>query len=190
MIKPSENPDLWNFLDSLQYGDLLSGKVVAIERFGVFVDLDDGPGHPVLPGVGFITLPELSWRSFEDPSEIVQIGQSVSCMFLQFDTWNGEARLSLRETLPDPFQAVADSIRVGQELTTRVTKLLPFGVIVEISDGVEAVIHEKELIGEPATTAKQNGIKVGDDIAAVVLGLDRERRTVTLSQRQARTNLG
>ncbi|MEU2494659.1 S1 RNA-binding domain-containing protein [Streptomyces sp. NPDC007883] len=190
MIKPSENPELWDFLNSLQYGDLLSGKVVAIERFGVFVDLDDGPDHPVFPGVGLITLPELSWRSFEDPLDIVQIGQSVSCMFLQFDTWNGEARLSLRETRADPFQAFADRIEVGQELRTRVTKLLPFGVIVEISDEeVEAVIHERELMGE-AATAQENGIKVGDDITAVVLGLDRERRTLSLSQRQARPNCG
>ncbi|SDN62586.1 S1 RNA-binding domain-containing protein [Streptomyces wuyuanensis] len=189
MIERSKNPELWDLLDSLQYGDLLSGKVAAIERFGVFVDLDDVPDHPVFPGVGFIALPDLSWRSFEDASEIVHIGQSVSCMFLQFDTWNVEARLSLRANRPDPFQAFADATDVGQELRTRVTKVLPFGVVVEIFDEVEAVIHRSELAGEPAT-AHRGEIQVGDDITVVVLRLDRERRTVSLSQRQARPHLG
>ena len=61
----SENPELWAFLELLHYGDILSGTVTAIERFGVFVALDDGPDHPVFPGVGFITIPELSWRHIE-----------------------------------------------------------------------------------------------------------------------------
>ncbi|WP_348538493.1 S1 RNA-binding domain-containing protein [Streptomyces sp. 4R-3d] len=68
--------------------------------------LDDGPVHPVFPGVGFITIPELSWRRIEAVSDVVRVGQRVSCEFLQFDTWNGEARLSLRATEPDPFGGV------------------------------------------------------------------------------------
>ncbi|WP_235995422.1 S1 RNA-binding domain-containing protein [Nonomuraea montanisoli] len=78
----------------------MSGIVAAIESFGVFVALDDGPKHPVFPGVGFITMPELSWRSFEDPSEIVSMGERITCEVLTFDTTNGEARLSLRATQP------------------------------------------------------------------------------------------
>src|SRR3954453_20724902 len=110
---PSENPELWAFLESLHRGEFLSGTVTAIERFGVFVALDDGPDHPVFPGVGFITVPELSWRRIEAASDVVQGGQRVSCEFLQFDTWNLEARLSLRATQPDPFQAFAGGIAVG-----------------------------------------------------------------------------
>jgi small subunit ribosomal protein S1 len=111
---PSENPELWAFLQSLRPGDILSGTVSAIERFGVFVTLDEGPGHPVFPGVGFITAPELSWRRFEAASDIVQVGQRVTCEFLQFDTWNSEARLSLRATQADPFQQFAYSTATGR----------------------------------------------------------------------------
>ncbi|GAA2415176.1 S1 RNA-binding domain-containing protein [Streptomyces coeruleofuscus] len=100
-----ENPELWTFLESLHCGEFLSGTVTVIERFGVFVALDDGPDHPVFPGVGFITVPELSWRRIGAASDAVQVGQRLSCEFLQFDTWNLEARLSLRATQPDPFQA-------------------------------------------------------------------------------------
>ena len=184
MIGPSQNPELWEFLDSLQYGDLLSGTVAAVEPFGVFVALDDGPEHPLFPGVGFITYPELSWQSFEDASDVVHVGQRVSCVFLQFDTWNGEARLSLRATRPDPFQAFAERIEVGQKLKGRVIKLLPFGLIVEVDDGIEGLVHLRELAGTP-TNAPGNDLKPGDDITVVVTGLDRQRRTVTLSQRQA-----
>ncbi|MGO4755853.1 S1 RNA-binding domain-containing protein, partial [Streptomyces sp. 2MCAF27] len=112
----TENPELWAFLNSRHRGEILSGTITAIERFGVFVALDDGPDHPVFPGVGFITIPELSWRHIEAVSDVVQVGQRVSCEFLQFDTWNGEARLSLKATQPDPFQAFADSVAVGQTL--------------------------------------------------------------------------
>ncbi|MCF3120842.1 S1 RNA-binding domain-containing protein [Streptomyces arenae] len=88
--------ELHAFLSSLRPGEPLSGTVAAVENFGVFVDLDEGPAHPVFPGVGFITVPELSWRRFESPSDVVTVGQHITGEFLRFDTWNAEARLSLR----------------------------------------------------------------------------------------------
>jgi small subunit ribosomal protein S1 len=94
----------------------LSGTVTAIETFGVFVALDEGPAHPLFAGVGFITYPELTWLSFNEASDVVQVGQRVTCEFLQFDTWTMEARLSLRAMQPDPFQDFADRVEVGQEL--------------------------------------------------------------------------
>jgi small subunit ribosomal protein S1 len=76
-------------------------------------------GTLVVPeGVGFITYPELSWTRFESASDIVQVGQRVTCEFLQFDTWNGEARLSLRALLPDPFEAFADGTAADQGAST------------------------------------------------------------------------
>ncbi|MER5276754.1 S1 RNA-binding domain-containing protein [Streptomyces sp. NPDC002809] len=72
----SESPELWRFLEALHHGDIMSGTVAAIEPFGVFVALDDGPDHPTLPGVGFLGIPELSWRRFDDPADVVQAGQA------------------------------------------------------------------------------------------------------------------
>ncbi|MFD7897177.1 S1 RNA-binding domain-containing protein [Streptomyces sp. NPDC059743] len=179
----TENPELWAFLASLHRGEILSGTVAAIERFGVFVALDDGPGHPVFPGVGFITVPELSWRRFEAVSDVVQVGQRVSCEFLQFDTWNGEARLSLRATQPDPFQAFADGITVGRTLDGQVTKLVPFGVFVQVADGIEGLVHLRELAWTPVE-APEEVVRVGDEVTVVVTEIDRERRRLTLSRRQ------
>ncbi|MEO3922491.1 S1 RNA-binding domain-containing protein [Micromonosporaceae bacterium B7E4] len=180
----SENPELWTFLESLHYGELLSGIVTAIERFGVFVALDDGPDHPVFPGVGFISPAELSWRRFQTASDVVRVGQRVSCQFLQFDTWNLEARLSLRATQPDPFQAFADGTAVGQTLRGRVTKLVPIGVFVQVADGIEGLVHLRELTWTPAE-APSDVVQVGDEVTVVVTEVDRERRRLALSRRQA-----
>ncbi|MFD4370216.1 S1 RNA-binding domain-containing protein [Streptomyces sp. NPDC058486] len=183
MIEPAQNPELWEFLGSLREGDLLSGTVAAIEPFGVFVALDEGPLHPCFPGVGFLTLPELSWRHFADASQVVHVGERVTCEFLQFDTYNGEARLSLRATEPDPFQAFAENVGLGQELTGRVVRRLPFGVVVEVADGIEGLVHMSEL--DPDRPDPEADFTVGEEIAVVVTEVDRQRRTMRLSQRKA-----
>ncbi|WP_189261456.1 S1 RNA-binding domain-containing protein [Streptomyces fuscichromogenes] len=179
-----ENPELWAFLKGLRPGERLTGTVAAIESFGVFVALDEGPEHPVYPGVGFITYPELSWRHFEAASDVVEVGQRVSCEFLQFDTWNGEARLSLRAMQPDPFLAFVDGIVAGQKLSGRVTKLVPFGVFVEVADGIEGLVHLSELSSVPVA-APEDVVRVGDELTVVVVDVDRQRRRLSLSRRQA-----
>lgn len=183
---PSENPELWAFLESLRPGEILAGRVAAIERFGVFVALDAGPAHPIFPGVGFITVPELSWRWIEAASDVVAIGQRVACEFLQFDTWNLEARLSLRALQPDPFQEFADRTPVGRLLKGRVTKLIPIGAFVRVADGIEGLVHLRELAWTPVEDPA-DVVKVGGEITVVATEIDRVRRRLTLSLRQAST---
>ncbi|RMB86353.1 S1 RNA-binding domain-containing protein [Streptomyces shenzhenensis] len=180
----TENPELWAFLKWLRPAEILTGTVAAIERFGVFVSLDEGPDHPVYPGVGFITYSELSWRRFEAASDIVEVGQRVLCEFLQFDTWNGEARLSLRAMQSDPFLVFVEGIAVGQRLSGRVTKLVPFGAFVEVADGIEGLVHLSELNSVPVA-APEDVVQVGDQLTVVVTDVDRERRRLSLSRRQA-----
>lgn len=180
----TENPELWAFLKRLRAGRRLAGTVAAVESFGVFVSLDEGPDHPVYPGVGFITYPELSWRRLEEVSEVVEVGQRVCCEFLQFDTWNGEARLSLRATRPDPFLRFVEGTAVGRRLTGPVTKILPFGVVVQVAEGVEGLVHLSELSAGPVG-APEDVVRVGEEITVVVMDLDHERRRLSLSLRAA-----
>ncbi|MFD3971687.1 S1 RNA-binding domain-containing protein [Streptomyces cyaneofuscatus] len=177
----SEGPELWAFLASLHRGDILSGTVAAIERFGVFVALDDGPAHPLFPGVGFIVVPELSWRHIDAPTDVVQVGQRVSCEFLQFDTYNAEARLSLRALEPDPLQAFADRTAVGQELRGTVEKVLPFAIIVDLGDGIAGLVSVGEAHGRPAMSPVED-FEVGEAIAVVVRKIDPPTRRVLLSR--------
>ncbi|MEU6343659.1 S1 RNA-binding domain-containing protein [Streptomyces sp. NPDC046977] len=179
----TEHPELWAFLKSLRTGAVLSGTIASIERFGVFVALDDGPDHPLFPGVGFITYPELSWCHFEAASDVVQVGKSVSCEFLQFDTTHGEARLSLRATQPDPFQTFADTAMVGQTIQGEVTKLVPFGAFVRITHDMEGLVPLRELAWPPVD-APEDVVQVGEEIAVVVTEIDRRRRRLSLSRRR------
>ncbi|QUQ71319.1 S1 RNA-binding domain-containing protein [Kutzneria sp. CA-103260] len=180
-LAPAENPKLWAFLSRRRPGEVLSGVVAAIERFGVFVALDDGPSHPLFPGVGFITIPELSWGRIDSAADVVQVGQRIACEFLQFDTYNGEAHLSLRALRPDPFQAFAETVAVGQTLRGPVTKLVPFGVFVRVADGMAGLVHSKEL-----TSPTDDVLRIGDEITVAVTEIDRAQRRLALSQRPAR----
>jgi small subunit ribosomal protein S1 len=179
----TENPELWAFLKSLRHGEILTGTIAAIEGFGVFVALDDSPGHPVFPGVGFINMSELTWRRFEAATDVVQVGQRVSCEFRQFDTRNGEARLSLRATQPHPFDAFVSDVTVGRRLRGRVTKLVPFGAFIEVAPGVEGRVHLHEL-SSPPPEIPEEVVQLGDEITVVVIEIDRERRRLALSHRR------
>ncbi|MGW0931134.1 S1 RNA-binding domain-containing protein [Streptomyces sp. NPDC002644] len=176
----SASPELWAYLESLQDGDILSGTVVAIERFGVFVALDDGPAHPLFPGVGFIAVPELSWRYDDAPTDVVQVGRRVSCAFLQFDTTNAEARLSLKALQPDPLQAFADLTTVGQELRGTVAEVFPFGILVDLGDGIAGLLPFGAAPGRVVSPGED--FEAGEEIAVVVTEIDRPTRRVFLSR--------
>jgi len=186
-LGPTESPELWAFLESLRPGEIISGVVAAIEPFGVFVASDDGPDHPVFPGVGFISVPELSWRRFDSPSDVVQVGQRVTCAVLQFDTWNGEARLSLRATQPDPFQEIFLNLHLGQELQGTVSKLVPFGAFVRVEAGIEGLVHLREL-DWASIEAPEEVVKLGDQVTVVVTEIDVDSRRLSLSRKRAITS--
>lgn len=173
----TEHPELWAFLKARKRGEVLGGTVADIQNFGVFVALDDGPPHPIYPGVGFVTIPELSWRRFDAPTDVVAVGERVRGEFLQFDTWNGEARLSLRALLPEPLQAFTDAF-TGGRIAGRVTKIVPFGLFVEVADGVEGLLHVDEL----GTDRPDGFARVGDGVEVVVLDVDRARRRIRLGR--------
>ncbi|MER7180389.1 S1 RNA-binding domain-containing protein [Streptomyces hyaluromycini] len=184
-----ESPELWAFLESLRPGEILSGTVAAIERFGVFVALDDGPAHPAFPGVGFITIPELSWRRIEAATDVVEVGQRIACEFLQFDTHNAEARLSLCALQPDPFQVFADRTEVGQILHGAVEKVLPFGAFVALGDGIVGLVPFREVHGRPAAGSPE-AFRTGEEMSVVVAEIDRSRRRVLLSPPEVRCGPG
>jgi ribosomal protein S1 len=108
---------------------------------------------------------------------VVQVGQRVSGEFLQFDTWNAEARLSLRAMQPDPFHTFAECKAVGSELHGHVTNLVPFGVFVQVADGIEGLIHRRG-----PTQTPDDAVQIGDDVMVVVTHVDREKRQLLLSR--------
>jgi small subunit ribosomal protein S1 len=111
------------------------------------------------------------------------MGQHIICEFLAFDTHNGEARLSLRATRPDPFQLFARDVHVGQILHGPVTELVPFGAFVRVADGVEGLVHLSELATLPVETPEQ-AVQVGDEVTVVITDIDPLRHRLALSRRQ------
>ncbi|MFD4724106.1 S1 RNA-binding domain-containing protein [Streptomyces seoulensis] len=109
------------------------------------------------------------------------MGQKVSCEFLQFDTSNLEARLSLRALEPDPLRAFTDRTQVGQELRGTVEKVLPFGVFVDIGDGIAGLIPFREAPGRPAVSPVED-FEVGEKVTVVVMEIDLPTRRVRLSR--------
>ncbi|MGQ4412641.1 S1 RNA-binding domain-containing protein, partial [[Kitasatospora] papulosa] len=142
--------------------------------------LDDGPAHPLFPGVGFIVIPELSWRHIDAPTDVVHVGQRVSCEFLQFDTYNAEARLSLKALEPDPLRAFADRT-VGQEIRGMVEKTVPIGVFVELGDGFVGLVPSREIDGRPAVSPVED-LEAGEEITVIVTEIDLPTRRIFLSR--------
>lgn len=180
-LAATEHPELWHYLKGLRTRDVLTGTVADVQNFGVFIALDDGPPHPSYPGVGFVTIPELTWEPFDEVTDVVHVGQRVRGEFRQFDTTNGEARLSLRALRPDPFQIFADNAAVGQHLTGTITKVIPFGVFVEVADGVHGLIHKDNLADAQVDTPEQ-AVQLGENVQVTIIGLDRDRRRLHLSR--------
>lgn len=171
-----EDPALRAFLLSLRRGATHQGQVASVHSFGVFVDLGGEPDH----GTGFIRIPELSWRTFDHPADVVTVGQRVVGEILDVDTRRGQVQLSLKALQEDPLLPFAD--QAGRVTTGRVTKLIPFGAFVRIADGIEGLVHNTEFRDEPVEDPRQI-VSEGDEITVRIIEVDLVRRRLTLSAR-------
>jgi small subunit ribosomal protein S1 len=163
----------WAFLKTLRRGQVVTGTVTSIADFGVtFVDIG---GFTAM-----INIPELSWRPFNHPSDIVSVGQEITAEVLDVDMVWERVPLSLRALQEDPWPQVAQ--RLGQVVTGPVTKVLPFGVFVRIEDredGFQGLVRTSELDQSP-----EDVIEVGDVLTVKIIDVDVPRRRIALSQRQ------
>jgi predicted RNA-binding protein with RPS1 domain len=164
----------WAFLKTLRRGQVVTGTVTTIASFGVtFVDIG---GFTAM-----INIPELSWRPFNHPSDIVSVGQEITAEILDVDMVWERVPLSLRALQEDPWPQVAQ--RIGQVVTGPVTKIVPFGVFVRLedrADGFEGLVHTSELDESP-----DDVIEVGNFLAVKIIDVDLARRRITLSHTQA-----
>uniref|UniRef100_A0AAU3H8U0 S1 RNA-binding domain-containing protein n=1 Tax=Streptomyces sp. NBC_01401 TaxID=2903854 RepID=A0AAU3H8U0_9ACTN len=179
---PTPEDRKWAFLTSLRPGEVVTGRVTETASFGVtFVDVE---GHE-----GFINIPELSWRPVAHPSDVVSVGQRIHTQVLGVDTARGRLALSLKALHDDPMQALTEQI--GTTVPGRVTKIVPFGVFVrieEMENGLQGLVPNSELAGRRPGES-QPGIEVGTALRVRILDVDPQRRRITLSQRQADTEV-
>ncbi len=165
-----------SFLNQLKRGQVRSGVVSSLVKFGAFVDLG---------GVdGLVHVSELSWKHVDDPAEVVEIGQEVTVEVLDVDLERERVSLSLKATQEDPWQHFARTHGLGQVVPGKVTKLVPFGAFVRVEDGIEGLVHISEL-AERHVEIPEQVVQVNDEIFVKVIDVDLERRRISLSLKQA-----
>ena len=160
----------------LEKGQVLEGTVKNITPYGVFIDLG---------GVdGLIHITDLSWGRVSDPKEVVQLDQKLNVVILDFDNEKKRIALGLKQLMPHPWDALSTDLKVGDHVKGKVVVMADYGAFVEIAPGVEGLIHVSEMSWSQHLRSAQDFMKVGDEVEAVVLTLDREERKMSLGIKQ------
>ncbi|MGC8825300.1 MAG: 30S ribosomal protein S1 [Bacteroidales bacterium] len=160
----------------LEKGQILEGTVKNITSYGVFIDLG---------GVdGLIHITDLSWGRVNHPEEIVQLDQKLNVVILDFDEAKKRIALGLKQLTPHPWDSLDPNLKVGDRVKGKVVVMADYGAFVEIAPGVEGLIHVSEMSWSQHLRSAQEFLKVGDEVEAVILTLDREERKMSLGIKQ------
>ena len=163
-------------MSKLEKGQILEGTVKNITSYGVFVDLG---------GVdGLIHITDLSWGRVNHPEEIVALDQKINVVILDFDEAKKRIALGLKQLTPHPWEALDQTLKVGDKVKGRVVVMADYGAFIEIAPGVEGLIHVSEMSWSQHLRSAQEFMKVGDEVEAVILTLDREERKMSLGIKQ------
>jgi len=163
-------------ISKLEKGQILEGTVKNITSYGVFIDLG---------GVdGLIHITDLSWGRVQHPEEVVKLDQKLQVVILDFDEEKKRIALGLKQLTPHPWDALDANLKVGDKVHGRVVVMADYGAFVEIAPGVEGLIHVSEMSWSQHLRQAQEFLKVGDEVDAVILTLDREERKMSLGIKQ------
>ena len=163
-------------IGKLEKGQILEGTVKNITSYGVFVDLG---------GVdGLIHITDLSWGRVSDPHEVVSLDQKINVVILDFDEEKKRIALGLKQLTPHPWDALDPNLKVGDHVKGKVVVMADYGAFVEIAPGVEGLIHVSEMSWSQHLRSANDFMKVGDDVEAVILTLDRAERKMSLGIKQ------
>ena len=163
-------------MSKLEKGQILEGTVKNITNYGVFIDLG---------GVdGLIHITDLSWGRVNHPEEIVHLDQKLKVVIIDFDEQKKRIALGLKQLTPHPWEALDPSLKVGDKVKGKVVVMADYGAFVEIAPGVEGLIHVSEMSWSQHLRSAQEFLKVGDEVEAVILTLDREERKMSLGIKQ------
>ena len=164
----------------LEKGQVLEGTVKNITNYGVFIDLG---------GVdGLIHITDLSWGRVNNPADIVEPDQKLNVVILDFDEEKKRIALGLKQLQPHPWDKLDENLKVGDKVKGKVVVMTDYGAFVEIAPGVEGLIHVSEMSWSQHLRSAQDFLKVGDEVEAVILTLDRDERKMSLGIKQLKEN--
>jgi small subunit ribosomal protein S1 len=167
-------------ISRLEKGQVLEGTVKNITSYGVFIDLG---------GVdGLIHITDLSWGRIIHPNEIVELDQKINVVILDFDDDKKRIALGLKQLTPHPWDKLSETLKVGDTVKGKVVVLADYGAFVEIAPGVEGLIHVSEMSWSQHLRSAQDFLKVGDEVEAQILTLDRDERKMSLGIKQLKND--
>ena len=167
-------------LDEVKPGDRQRGQVKNITDYGAFVDLDG------LDGLLHIT--DMSWGRIQHPSEMLKQGEEIEVVIIEIDRDRERVSLGLKQMHPNPWEKIDEKYPLGAQVKGRVVNLVPYGAFVELEEGVEGLVHVTELSWTKRITKPGEILKIGEEISAVVLGIQKEEQKISLGVRQLEDN--
>ena len=163
-------------IGQLEKGQVLEGTVKNITSYGLFIDLG---------GVdGLIHITDLSWSRINHPSEILELDQKLNVVILDFDDNKSRIQLGLKQLSKHPWDAISETLKEGEKVKGKVVVIADYGAFVEIEEGVEGLVHVSEMSWSTHLRSAQDFVKVGDEVEAVILSIDRESRKMSLGIKQ------
>ncbi|QWX84705.1 30S ribosomal protein S1 [Cellulophaga sp. HaHaR_3_176] len=163
-------------IGQLEKGQVLEGVVKNITSYGVFIDLG---------GVdGLVHITDLSWSRINHPNEVVELDQKLNVVILDFDDNKSRIQLGLKQLEKHPWEALSDEIKIGDKVKGKVVVIADYGAFIEVAEGVEGLIHVSEMSWSTHLRSAQDFVKVGDEVEAVVLTMDRDDRKMSLGVKQ------
>lgn len=168
------------FLGTVKIGDQIAGTVKNITDFGAFIDLD---------GIdGLLHVTDMSWARLTHPSELIKVGQQLTVQVLDINKDKERVSLGLKQMQSNPWDKIEERFPVGQKVSGKVTNLMPYGAFVQIEEGVEGLIHVSELSWTKRIARPSDVLTLGQDIEAIVLGVNKDEQKISLGVRQLEPN--
>src|SRR5215831_15689656 len=180
VIEQERSEKRQRFLESVNVGDRVVGTVKNITDFGAFIDLD---------GIdGLLHVTDMTWGRLGHPSELLKVGQQLEVVVLDINKEKERVSLGLKQTQKNPWDQIEERFPAGQRIKGKITNLVPYGAFVEIEEGVEGLIHVSELSWTKRIMRPSDILSVGQEVEAVVLGVNKEEQKISLGLRQLEPN--
>jgi small subunit ribosomal protein S1 len=180
LIEQERSEKRQKFMDSVNVGDRVTGTVKNLTDFGAFIDLDGMDG--------LLHITDMTWGRLGHPSELVKVGQQLEVQVLDINKEKERVSLGLKQTQKNPWDQIEERFPAGQKVKGKITNLVPYGAFVELEDGVEGLIHVSELSWTKRIMRPSDILSVGQEVEAVVLGVNKEEQKISLGLRQLEAN--
>jgi small subunit ribosomal protein S1 len=180
LIEQERSEKRQKFLEGVKVGDIVQGSVKNLTDFGAFIDLDGMDG--------LLHITDMTWGRLGHPSELLKVGQELEVIVLDINKEKERVSLGLKQTQKNPWDQIEERFPAGQRVKGKITNLVPYGAFVELEEGVEGLIHVSELSWTKRIMRPSDILTAGQEVEAVVLGVNKEEQKISLGLRQLEPN--